>query len=341
MSGDEDQVMTRSRFMMRGTARSSVVLCGMIGLALALAPGCKQKAPCPALDDCGGEIPAGDWVLGPNNPSCSDDLYTPPPDPRLIQADIPVARLPPPEPALFDWCQLAVTGTGEDDILSRQPPFLFAESAPVGVATLHYETGGRFALSTTRTGTFTLEFPAFCMRAFGATTKSGVNVCTQLQTSLQKKQAKKYRNITCVLDDAERPEQSGCVCAFDLMEVQESVGRFVPQSRDTILHLSGKSFPEEVVYCHQGDRLQLTAAEGAYLFDRPGLRTMDLTRLPATSFNCTDRMQGVGEDGIDCGPVCPIMCSSINCNDMMQGPGEDGVDCGPNCTTKVCPPPPM
>jgi hypothetical protein len=298
---------------------------------------------CPALDRCGGAVPAGDWVLNPTHPSCTEDLWIPPPDPRLIQADLPAARTPFPEPAHFDWCQLVGTGSGAD-IVKNQPPYFLVDSAPIGVATLHYDAATMtYALSTKRTGTFSLDFPSFCMRAFGALPTpemNGVpamNLCQRLQVSLNAGAALKYRNFACSLDPADPPGQEGCLCTFDYVDIQESSGRFIPSPEDgTILHLPGKDFPEKVGFCNGGDRLQLTGGDGEYLFDRVGLRTLDLAK---ATINCTDHMQGLGEDGVDCGAACPILCSQVNCGDAMQGPGEDGVDCGPNCPkTPVCPP---
>jgi hypothetical protein len=300
-----------------------------------LLTGCKQQVLCPALDSCGGQLPAGDsvWILDSGHPSCSEDLYTPAPDPRLVQADLPAARTPPPEPALYDWCLLLVTSPG-DDIVAKSPRFYY-ESGPIGAATIHYnDTTHHYIMSTTRTGTYTLDFPNFCMRAFGGQDTpsdpakpagSTGKVCDKLQVSLRAKAAVAFRNITCQANPA---DPLGCLCSFDVSDKQENVGAYSPANDGTILHLPGNNFPQTVSYCVQGNRLQLTGAGGEYLFDRLGLRTLDLVQ---ATVNCTDHMQGPGEDGVDCGPACPILCSAINCTDAMTGPGEDGIDCGPNC----------
>lgn len=318
--------------------RSPIISLSTFALLATLTAGCKQPLLCENLASCGGEVPSGDWVLDANHGSCSEDLYTPPADPRLIQADLPAARTPIPEPALFDWCQLLVTGPGAD-IVARPPPFLFVESAPVGTATLHYDSAaGTYRLSTTRSGSYVTNFPPYCMRAFGGMNNASGNVCDQLTAGLKAKvSSKKYRNIACQPDSPDA-NTSGCDCFFDLTEVQESTGSFGTKGSKKLLHRPGTNFPEEVVYCHQGDRLQLTAADDEYLFDRVGLRTLDMVK--TTAINCNDSMQGVGEDGIDCGPGCDVMCSVINCFDMMQGPGEDGIDCGRRCPGKPCMPAP-
>jgi hypothetical protein len=300
------------------------------------ATGCKQAPLCPTLDGCAGPL-SGDWSLVPGNPfctTCSEDLYVVPPDTRLPLADLPPARQPLPEPVLFDWCQLLVTGSG--DIVARPPPALFLGVTPVGRANIHYDEATlSYAVTTTRTAQYSLDFPAFCMRAFGARDMGpGNDVCVQLQADLRKKMPKKYKNITCEANKLDPPDAFGCLCGVEVYDLQESRGRFITQTDSTILHLPGNNFPETATYCSQSDTLQLTGTDGEYLFDRLGLRTMSLAKIAPP--NCADGMQGPGEDGIDCGPACPILCGQINCQDMMQGLGEDGVDCGPNCPM-ACP----
>jgi hypothetical protein len=297
-------------------------------LALSLTS-CKQPALCPGLGDCGGALPAGksDWVLNPSHPSCTEDLYTQPADPRLVNAYLPAARTPIPEPTTYDWCLLLVTAPG-DDIVAKLPN-LFTESPDVGAATLHLNTEDTsFILSTTRTGRFRADFPAYCMRAFGATG----DLCGRLTSTLTMKVPTKYKNISCTPNPAER---NGCLCDFDLVEREESRGSYL-SGGGTMIYIPGNNFPQNVNYCLQGDTMNLTGADGTYLFDRLGLRTMSMQNLPTAAGACSNKVHDLGEDGVDCGPACPIMCSQINCGDLMMGPGEDGVDCGANCP-KACP----
>ncbi|HEY0715404.1 MAG TPA: hypothetical protein VGF45_22170, partial [Polyangia bacterium] len=93
---------------------------------LAMTSGCEmfmQKPHCEELANCGGDLPVGNWILGPGNPSCSEDLYVPPTDTRLVGADVTAARIPPPEPALFDWCILLVANGGKS--IQAKPPRFF------------------------------------------------------------------------------------------------------------------------------------------------------------------------------------------------------------------------
>jgi hypothetical protein len=292
--------MTRSAI---ATARATVVLRRLAAWATLAAPvlaaGCKQQVQCPALGSCGGSV-VGDWRLANDHPSCSEEIYSAPADPRLGQpeGDLPPARTPPPEPALYDWCDLLVTGMGS---IVHTPPLFYTNSpngyqgasnvanyyvgGPIGGATLHYDANGTYTLSTTRTGTFFLDFPSICVRAFGAKDGNPIdpdmmggptgNVCQQLAVGLAKGAPAKYTNIGCQLDPNDPPNVAGCICNFDLMDVQTNTGAYGVRG-DSIQHLPGNNFPQYATFCSQGNTLQLTGSDGAYLFDRVGLRTLDM-----------------------------------------------------------------
>jgi hypothetical protein len=283
----------------------------------------QQKALCPALESCGGGLPVGDWTLVSNQPasaSCSEVLYTPPPDLRLMGADLPAARTVPPDPALYDWCDLLVTTPNvpmttspmimtNNSIVGRLPNFDYT-TFPVGAATIHYGADGKYALSTTRTGRFALDFPEYCMRAFGAVdTARDPNalpaatgsVCEKLTDALNALAPSTFMHVNCVVGPS---DPGGCVCGFDVRKTEVSSGTVGvdPNDPSDMTHLPGTQFPQDVTYCVQGDRLELTGTDGEYLFDRIGLRTLDLVKVAAV--NCADGAKGPGEDGVDCGPAC-------------------------------------
>lgn len=277
-------------------------------LIAGLAGGCKQSVLCEELGDCGGNAPIGDWLLSPGHPSCSEDLYIPPTDTRLVMGDQVVARTPTPEPALFDWCLLLVTHA--DNILTKPPRFYY-ESGPIGAATVHYGADGRYSAGLTRTGTYTLDFPTMCMRAFGAkditdATGAVIPVCKQLEEPLRASGIGEgsYPNTTCIPN---KDDPGGCLCAFDVTETGGSAGTYqVLEDGKTIMHLPGNNFPMKATFCNKGGSLELTGADGDYLFGQRGLRTLDLAPFVA---NCTDGVQGAGEDGVDCGGACPTACA--------------------------------
>lgn len=289
------------------------------GLFLLLA-GCTQEPLCPELDSCGGPVPVGSWVLAPGHPSCIEDLYVQSKDPRLFAGEVPSARMPVVEAAAWDWCYLLVT-SGDVKIQAKQPTF-FYESGPIGRATLTYEamdgTGhGRYSLGAARTGTYAMDFPAVCMRAFGAMDgrpaldETGapagppVGVCKQLQPLIRAAGIGEgsYPNVTC---DPIPDDPAGCRCLFDVSETGGSSGSYRLLDDKTIMHFPVANFPQKATFCNKGGSLELTGADGAYLFGVPGLRTLDLQK-PIID-PCANGVQDGGETGVDCGGSCPTVC---------------------------------
>lgn len=304
------------------TTTSSACLIGMCGLLSLLSSGCMQKPLCTELGDCGGGVPAGTWQLSPGHPSCSEDLYEPPTDTRLsggLGAEVPTARNPIIEPAFFDWCLLLVT-KGEGNIQHREPRFYY-ESGPVGWASIRYEpqspVHGTYTVGLNRTGTYVLDFPAYCIRAFGATDgKEPLNAmnevvgppttaCKQLEVMVGESGIGEgsYPNVIC----QENPtDPEGCLCQFDVNESGGPSGTYRLLDGNTIEHLTTRpTFPQKATFCNKGSSLQLTGTDGSYLFGLRGLRTLDLT--PAVD-PCTNGVQDPGEDGVDCGGSCAATC---------------------------------
>jgi hypothetical protein len=304
-SPDKSSTGRRHVALRGGRNGASVLFCGLLA---AFATACAQTPLCAELDACGGPVPVGDWLLGGGHPSCSEDLYIPPPDTRLDKGDQPAARTPPAEAALYDWCDLLVTNGGEK-VATIEPRFSF-ENSTIGAAFLRYgpidaSGSGTYAAGLTRTGTYTIQFPPLCIRAFGATG----DVCNKLQTQLGSTSA--HKDILCLAD----PEDlEGCICRFNVAVQSGGSGKYHLLSSNTLVHeLNVKfplksvaaAFPQEATYCNKGSSLQLTGADGVYLFDEPGLRTMDLA---SATINCTDGVQGPAEEGVDCGLACPTAC---------------------------------
>jgi hypothetical protein len=282
----------------------------LAALAVAALAGCKQEVMCPALASCGGprdpitghsQPPLGAWTLRPGHPSCMEDLYIPANDPRLggSGASILSSGKAFPEPAVFDWCVLLATGPVEGAIQVRQPRFYY-ESGQVGKATVSYDAGGGWKAEITRTGTATLDFPSYCVRAFGAldgrqaTDETGtltgppVDICKQLEVPVKASGEGEgsYFNTVCTVNPADPPGNAGCLCTFNITETGGPPGTFYLEDDQTIVHILDSNFPQKATFCQQGDRLQLTGTDGAYLFDQRGLRTFDLVKLCTLDTDC-------------------------------------------------------
>jgi hypothetical protein len=287
--------MITSRIVPQGTLVSRASLVAALGLSAALS-GCTQETKCDELSGCGGVTPAGDWRLGAGHPSCSEDLYVPATDTRLLGGEITPARQPTIEPALFDWCTLLLTGAGDGKDIQLKAPRFYIESAEVGAANVTYTPTdpanpdvGRFTASITRTGRFVLDFPEVCVRAFGATDRpdlsidpSGapVPVCERLQVPLAASGLGEgaYPNADCY---ANPDDPLGCLCEFDATETGGPSGTYHREG-NIIRHSTSGNFESRAVFCHEGDSLQITGADGAYLFNIAGLRTLDLGSVATT-----------------------------------------------------------
>lgn len=270
-----------------------VAACGLLGVVAAGCDKLMQQPNCPALSDCGGDVPVGTWILTPGHGSCSEDIYVAPTDPRLPMGTVPVARTPLPEPALYDWCDQLITKAYDPKtgIVSVAPNF-YTPDIQVGGGSVQYNKDGTYSAGLTRTGSYTLTFPSLCMREFGATDNNPavdttqmmpvgqpVEICKQLELPLGQAGMGpgSFRNTVCSPDG-----EGGCVCTFDATETGGGGGNYIALDGKTLLNLPGpgKDFPQKVTYCNTGNGLQLTGADGEYLFGTLGLRTLDLVRQP-------------------------------------------------------------
>lgn len=265
------------------------------GLITALTVGCQQKPLCPELGACGGPDPVGNWDLAPGYPSCMEDLYVPATDLRLAKPNVPPGRTAPPEPAVYDWCdQLVYGGRPADGQLAqyKQPGFYY-ESGQVGQANLRIYADHTYTLGFARTGIFLLDFPAQCVRMYGARDGQTIdpsnptgptgNVCKQLEVAVAASGIGEgsYSNTIC---EPNPQDPGGCLCQFDVSETGGPGGPWTRIDDHTIEFILQKNFPSRVTFCNNGGTLELTGADGDYLFGVKGLRTfkMKQTIIPVT-----------------------------------------------------------
>jgi hypothetical protein len=250
---------------------------------LVLAAGCAQKPLCPELGSCGGPDPLGAWQLAPGYPSCTEDLYVPQTDLRLAQNNKTPALVPPPEPAVYDWCdQLVASGAGK---INLNDPAAYTESVQIGQASVKFNPDGTYTAGMTRTGVFVLDLPAACVREFGA--RDGLpidpndpmspigNVCQQIQKPVNDDftNSGAVFNTVCVPNPQ---DPQGCVCRFDASSTGGPVGFWKRLNTNTLELNNQANFPTKIVFCNRGSELELTGANGDYLFGVRGLRTFKL-----------------------------------------------------------------
>lgn len=278
---------------MKLLSTSALFTSPLLGAVALLSTGCMQEPLCPEQGTCGGPVPAGTWQLQAGYGSCTEDLYVPPTDPRLRGGEVPVARQPIIESAFFDWCTGLLTNGGMT-IQTRAAVFVF-DSGQVGTSTLSYTPDpvkpgeGTYQLGSVRTGTYFFDFPAYCMRNFGA--RDGrpaydtagmplggpTNVCKQLEVPLNDSGVGEgaYQDIVC---NPSPNDPEGCLCQFDVGATSGSTGDYRLLDSNTILHTTSTSSPHKVTFCNKGSSLELTGANGSYLFGLKGLRTMTMAK---------------------------------------------------------------
>jgi hypothetical protein len=270
-------------------------LIGLTALLALLSSGCMQEPLCPELSSCGGPVPVGSWQLQAGYESCTEDLYVPPTDPRLRGGEVPVARQPIIEPAFYDWCTNLLTNGGM--AIQTRPATFIPDSTQLGSASITYTpadpanpTFGIFNLGTVRVGTYYFDFPAYCMRAFGAmdgrdaydsagmsVSNGPTNVCKQLEVPLNTAGVGEgaFRNIVCNPNPA---DPAGCLCQYDVAGTSGVIGNYQVLDSTTIMHTLSTSPPNKATYCNKGSTLEMTGYEGSYLFGIKGLRTLTMVK---------------------------------------------------------------
>ena len=250
---------------------------------LALSTACMQKPLCPELSGCGGPDPIGAWVLGPGYPSCTEDMYIPPTDLRLAQNNKTPALVPPPEPAVYDWCDQLVASGGAK--INLNDPNAYYESIQVGQASVKFNPDFTYTAGTTKTGVFVLDLPAACVREFGARndrpidpndpTSPNGNVCQQIQKPVNDDftNSGAIFNTVCVPNPQ---DPDGCLCQFDASSTGGPVGFWKRLNANTLYLTNQSNFPTKITFCNRGSELELTGADGDYLFGMKGVRTFKL-----------------------------------------------------------------
>jgi len=285
------QKLMQSRAMTKpfATLLSALALVGAFA-----STGCAEGDTCKELGSCGGNL-VGAWTYA--SPPCQSLLDEPPTEVWLFNRPATVARTPPPESFASEWCAGFVLSSSAPEMAVAKPPIFWVGGEPYVNGRVWYKEDGTYESRFSRNGTYGLDFSTACMRNYGSQL-----ACGDIQQLIKDKAANpNITDITC----RDGAELGSCSCTFSLAASGRVIGAYAV-SGSTVTHRPLRPkvlYPSDAVYCAQGDRLQLSGARTTSLFDSPGLRTLDMKRI-----NCADGAQGDGEDGVDCGLMCPNLC---------------------------------
>jgi hypothetical protein len=320
---------------------------GALALVTSGVLACKTQPFCDPLGACGGDLMASatklkgpgtlakEWVVvgEVNNvltgAACMDQLQTPPTPLSLVRQPPPPANTRPPDPVTANWCSDIVFKADG----SLKSFLLWAPPIPVQVGRLtmlaDYDGAtdrGTYTMQFTYRQSRPIEFSEACLTA------QGVRVsCPELGRSLSeftKREANLY-NMRC--QDAPG-NLGGCVCNYEQSFIGGPNGRWFADSKSGQINFFSDEYapPATADYCTDGKTLDLTGHDFTALFNQRALRTLHFQQP-----SCTDGDQSIslGEEGIDCGGVCPIKCGS--CTNGVHDANEEGVDCGGACLNGI------
>jgi hypothetical protein len=316
--------------------KTGLLVLGCLALA-SLSAGCTSAEFCEPLKKCGGDFLAagkGDWggdgvvraewvVAAPASPStaasnsCVDQVQNPTQPPSLAKIPARPAGVRAVEPTTLNWCadlrfsadgNISVFDDGWYETLIRYRGWF--PGIPLYTARLTIDEGGQqhYEMQTTQLVAQHYELPKTCMYAQGVAVACGdfakgldAYVTDRLMGLSKVGVAAEIYGTTC----KDQAGGDGCVCDYNLALTATTTGPYAVDYKklpgEIAFFDSAASPPSGTEYCAQGSRLELTGHNGADLFNRTALKTLQFG--PAT---CDDGVQSksLGETGIDCGGSC-------------------------------------
>ena len=253
-----------------------------MGAALVLSLACSMQDECaPAGGACGGD-PSGQWVIAD---SCRDPSYQPPrPVTYFGQAET-MARQPPPEATSSDWCSYLMY-----DPAMGITNFVFPyDTLQITSGRVAYDGAGAYAALLSTTGTGAVDISASCLTRFGAVptcaavadlpnAPSATRSLTDDLRAYSISLGSPFQDINCA-DDG----RDGCACTYAIAFEPSGgglSGRWSAQGT-VMTHFAGtKLIPSQADFCVDGDTMTLWGHDRAAIWDQPGLRTVNLQRMP-------------------------------------------------------------
>jgi len=273
--------------------------CRLVLTILLLPVACSEGQLCPDLGNCGGD-PLDRWAQLPRGEEtpgtyCQEIQHTPPVESHLRGQLSPVARQRVPEKTFADWCsELIITGDTNEAVKNHN---YWWEDLPYTLGFLEYLKDGSYRANLTRKANVDRWYSQTCLHKYGY----GGN-CQTFQADLERanRGAGEYNTFKC----GENVERGGCDCNFEIFEVNTLFGSYSVNG-STITHFpaSPTTHFSQASFCVNGDKLKLSGMGNSFLWDRSGLRTIEIVRM-----NCEDGKPGPGELGVDCGLGCPNPC---------------------------------
>ena len=268
-----------------------------------LSLGCDAGEVCKELARCGGDLLAT-WVKKPGDFYCQERVYAPPPDSYLVGQPEPVARMQLPEATNLDWCSDLVLNLGDKDKGVRSAAY-YARDLPLSEARFIYKKdpveGDLFDIGFARRARFNQYYSTTCLTQYG----HGVDcAAVAMKLTIHNEGNPAVSMFECNKDDA----KGGCNCSFQYEEISVLKGSYTVQG-DVITHFTQSPTLRynQAGFCVQGNTMTISGVDNSYLMGRTGLRTIDLVKV-----NCQDGQHGPGENGVDCGPLCPNTCPAMS-----------------------------
>jgi len=245
---------------------------------------CQMDDPCaPQGTACPGD-PSGVWAVQDN---CRDPAFQNPEAITYRDQAQTMARQPPPEATSSDWCSYLMyePNMGISKFIF---PFDTLTIQPGG--TITYDGSGTYAAKMLVMGSGAVDLSASCLSRFGVvfqcaeadptTLPSGVrSLANDLTAYTQGLLGSPVQNIACA-DDG----RLGCACTYDLASEPTGgglAGRWSTQG--SLLTHFANILPTQADICVAGDTMTIWGHDRTWIWGYPGLRTMTLVRMPATT----------------------------------------------------------
>lgn len=281
------------------TMRSMSKACASFAALMTLSLGCSEGPVCKQLGSCGGD-PVDKWAQLPRGEEtpgtyCQEVMHVPPVEEPLRDQLLPVARQRLPEKTNSDWCSELIATSDMAGPIKRH--YYWWENLPYVSAFLEYQPDGTYRANLTRKAFVDRWYSQTCMQKYGYP-----GDCDSLAADFERSNqgAGEYNSFKC----SPNGRRGGCDCNFEIFEVNTLLGKYSVNG-NTITHfsVSPTSHYSQASFCVKGDKVEISGMNNSFLWDRPGLRTIELVRM-----NCNDGKLGPGELGVDCGLGCPNSC---------------------------------